>query len=200
LRLIGNVGAKPKKELKLKRKEALKFIEAKLREGFSKQEIYDELSAKIYLKSDLLQYLAMVPDPGKRIKFRAINLILFALLIFVTIVKILTTLVLFARISLWLIPLSFIIPFVSIFFAVEVKKFRGYIYRPLGLLGIASLFQGLSHIGDLGRINPGQVIFEFIVGYLPTILIIVVAFYISAKAFPYYGFLGLKKEKLDIKV
>jgi len=184
----------------LERKEALKFIEAKLREGFSKQEIYKELSTKIYLKSDLLQYLAMVPDPEKRIKFRTINLILFALLIFITILKILTALVFFARISAWLIPLSFIIPFVAIFLAVEVKKFRGYIYRPLGLLGIASLFQSLSHIEDLGRMNPGQLIFEFIVGYLTTILVIVIAFYISAKAFPYYGFLGLKKEKLNIKV
>lgn len=178
----------------MKRKEALKTISEKLKEGQSKQEIYKELSSKVKFKSDLTQYLAMFPSNDDRIKYSALNKTLFSLLIFISISKVIFSALILSRISLFALPFALLVPFLSLYFAYFVWNFWGNMYRPLGMLAIAGLLKSLSNIDQIFSYNWLGVTVE-ISFYIPTILVIILAYYIGIKAFPYYGFWGNLKEK-----
>ena len=66
----------------MNQKEALKIISQKLEKGQSKQEIFNELISKVKFKSDLIKYIAMVPNYEDRIKYKNLNLVLFLILCF----------------------------------------------------------------------------------------------------------------------
>jgi hypothetical protein len=123
----------------MNRKEAVKTIKQRLQEGKSKKEIFAELSSKVKFKSDLLQYIAMVPSHEDRLKYNKINLILFSLLVFVSVVKFIMAFILLYRISIYMLPIALIVPFFNIYFAVMVWNYWGNMYRILGMLGIASI-------------------------------------------------------------
>jgi len=58
--------------------------------------------------------------------------------------------------------------------------------------------QSLSHIEQFSTYSLHQIIID-IVFYIPSLIIIVLAFYIGAKVFPYYGFWGnVKEDKLGL--
>jgi len=67
-------------------------------------------------------------------------------------------------------------------------------YRPLGMIAFAGLLKSLSNVDQVFSYNWLGVTIE-ISFYLPTILVIILAYYIGIKAFPYYGFWGNLKEK-----
>lgn len=67
-------------------------------------------------------------------------------------------------------------------------------YRILGLLGIASLLKRIANLeawGSYATIDWGL---DLILVYIPGILIVILAYYIGIKVFPYYGFWGLLQE------
>ena len=170
-----------------------------LREGYSKNEIYQELFGKIKFRTDLLQLLAMVPSYEDRMEYRKLNLVLFSLLVFVSITKIVTALLISSRISLFVLPLVLFVPFVSALFAVMVWNFRGNVYRILGLLGIASLLKSLSSFESSSTYASYDMILQVLISFIPTIIIIILAYYIGFRVFPYYSFWGfLQEDKLNI--
>lgn len=178
----------------MKRKKALKTISEKLKDGKTKSEIYKELSSKVKFKSDLTQYLAMVPSYENRIKYNGLNKILFSLLIFISLSKIIFSALILSQISLFALPFAFLVPFLSLYFAYFVWNFWGNMYRPLGMLAFAGLLKSLSNIDQIFSYNWLGVTIE-ISFYIPTISVIILAYYIGIKAFPYYGFWGNLKEK-----
>jgi hypothetical protein len=179
----------------MNRKEAMKTIKQKLQEGKSKKEIFDELSSKVKFKSDLLQYIAMVPSHENRLKYNKINLILFSLLVFVSVVKFIIAFILLSRISIYMLPIALIVPFFSIYFAFMVWNFWGNMYRILGMLGISSILIGISKFESFSSYSSMEIILEISLFYLPAFLIIFLAYYIGIKVFPYYSFWGLLKEE-----
>ena len=184
----------------MKRKEALKIISEKLKEGHSKQQIYKELSSKVKFKSDLTQYLAMVPNYDDRIKYKDLNNILFSLLIFISVSKIFFSALILSRISIFALPFAFIVPFLSLYFAFFVWNFYGNMYRPLAMIAIAGLLKSLSNFDRLFSYNWLGISIE-LAFYIPTILVIILAYYIGIKAFPYYGFWGnLKENEMNLAV
>jgi hypothetical protein len=182
----------------MKRKEALKIISEKLKEGKTKPEIYKELSSKVKFKSDLTQYLAMVPSNEDRIKYNTLNKILFFLLIFISLTKIFFAALILGRISLFALPFALLVPFLSLYFAYFVWNFWN-MYRPLGGLAFAGLLKSLSNIDQIFSYNWLGVTIEISFD-IPTILVIILAYYIGVNAFPYYGFWGnLKEKKLNLQ-
>jgi len=183
----------------MKGREALKIIEQMLREGYSKNEIYQELFGKVKFRTDLLQLLAMVPNHEDRLGYKKLNLVLFSLVLFVSIIKIVTALIVISEISFLLLPFVLFVSFVSIFFAVMVWNFRGNIYRFLGLLGIASLLGDLSSLDSLSAYGLYDLFLQILINFIPTIIIIILAYYIGFRVFPHYSFWGfLQEDKLNI--
>lgn len=178
----------------MKKQEALKIISENLKKGQSKQQIYTALSSKVQFKSDLTQYMAMVPGNEDRIKYNGLNTILFSLLVFIAVSKLIIAALILSRISLMAMPLAIFIPFLSLYFAVSVWHFRGNMYRPLGMIGIAGLLNSLSNIDQFFSCNWVDITIEFLFS-IPTVLVIILAYYIGIKAFPYYGFWGNLNEK-----
>jgi len=178
----------------MEKKEALKYISEKLKEGQSKKQIYNALSSKIKFKSDLTHYLAMVPGNEDRIKYNSFNITLFSLLMFISISKLIVAALILSQISLIALPLALLVPFLSFYFAISVWNFRGNRYRPLGMIGIAGLLESLTNIEQLFSYNWVGITIGLSF-YIPTVLVIILAYYIGFKVFPYYGFWGNLKEK-----
>lgn len=185
----------------MKRKEALKEIESEMEAGLSRQEVFNKLSSKVKYRSDLLQYLACVPEPELKKTYKGLNHFLFGILILIGALKTITALVITANISIYLIPLSLFIPFIVFYFAIQIWYFRGNMYRPLFLLGLASLLFGIRDIDKLIVTGTGETIINLFFTFMPTIFVIIVSYYISKKVFPYYTSWGIPKEKeLGIEV
>ena len=178
----------------MKTREALKIIEQRIREGHSKKEVYEELLGKIQFKADLLQLIAMVPDQESRLKYKNLNLCLFSLLVFGAAVKIVAVTGSILSISIFLMPIVLLVPFLNIFFAFMVWNFRGHMYRILGLLGVAGLLKILSNFEAWSSYTTIDWTLELLLNYIPGILIVVFAYYIGFKVFPYYNFWGMLQE------
>jgi len=183
----------------MKQKEALKIISQKLEKGQSKQEIFKELIPKVKYKTDLIKWMAMVPDHEDKVKYRNLNLVLFFLLCFVAISKVVFLLLVLSQVSLLALPFAFLVPIITIWFALSVWNFRGNMYRPLGLIAIADILRSFSSTNQFLTYTPSLVAMNMIFFWIPVILIIVIAFFIAFKVFPYYGFWGnLKEGKLGL--
>jgi hypothetical protein len=170
----------------INRKEVSQIIEARLQENISKKEILNELSEQYFDKKTISTLIASTPDAQTKEKFKPLNSLLIGFLVLTIVLKILIGIALLSSISMVLIPFAFLIPFISVLFAFEVSKFKGYIYNILGLLAIASIFKALGDLGDaktLGLIDISIV--AAIAG---------LSFYLGHKMFPNYGLLGPKKD------
>ncbi len=183
----------------MNRKDALKAIEQRLQEGKSKQEICSELSSKVKYRSDLMQYIAMVPSCEDRLKYKKLNLLLFSLLIVISVLKVLTAIIFFSKMSVYLLPIALIVPFISLYFAVMIWNYRGNMYRILAMLGVAGILNSLSQMKAFNSYSFSEITVEVLLNYLPGFVIIYLAYYIGRKVFPYYNFWGqLKEDRLKL--
>ncbi len=183
----------------MNQKEALKIISQKLGTGQSKQEVFNELLPKIQFKADLIKYLAMVPNYEDKIKYRNLNLLLFLLLCFCAISKFIIALLILSNISLIALPFAFLVPIITIWFAVSVWNFRGNMYRLIGILAFVGVLKRFSNAKQFLTYTPSLIIMDAIFFWIPVMFIIFLAFYIGLKVFPYYGFWGnLKEEKTGL--
>jgi hypothetical protein len=178
----------------MKDKTAIKIIEQKVIEGQPKKEIYRELLGKVKFRSDLIQFLAMVPEKDLRRQYKWHNLVLFYFLIFISISKIIYAASILGSISPYLLLFSLFVPAISVFFAYMVWNFRGNMYRVLGMLGIASLLHSVSDLDELYSYSSTDWAIQSIMVYIPAVLVVVLAYYIGFKVFPYYGFWGSLNE------
>ena len=182
----------------MERNEALQFIDNRLRGGVSKKVIYKELLGLVPDKEDLLSYIGMFPDFSERGKYKKVNLLLFWLLIISAVLQIIYIYLLLTsslksetlgRFIAWFIIYGGVLPFLMIFFAVEVWRFRGYIYRLFAILGIVYLIMQTDAYTDLITWSTFN---------MPFVIAICLSFYIGIKAFPYHSFLkGLNKGQLE---
>ena len=179
----------------MKRGQALKYINDRLMEGTSKAEVLEEIRGDVSFRTDLLSYLAEVPILRLRKKYRKINIILFALLLVITATKFVTGgLVLLnskAEFIPWFIFKGFglfiLAPFVLMYFTVMIFKFRGSAYRQFGNIGIAYLLLSWSS---------SEAFSTWFIWHIPTLLAILLAFYIGKKVFPYFSFWGTLREEI----
>ena len=170
----------------LNAKEINKTIKSELDKGVPRLTILNALSEVYYDKKTIARLIASTPDPLKKSKYQPLNNILLGLLVITIIIKILIGMAVLSTVSLYLIPAAFLFPLISILFAFEVAKFRGYIYKILGILAIAGILKMLSNIGESDMVL-------LLIDVSVSLIIACLAFFIGAKVFPNYGFLGPKK-------
>ena len=171
----------------LNKKEAIKTIQDRIQANTPRQEILNELSELYYDKNTIAALIASIIDPKSKEKYRTLNNLLLGLLVSTIIAKILIGIVLFSSLSPLLIPIAFVLPILTIWFALEVSKFRGYIYKILGILASGGILKSIGYIKETG-----------IFGILDVVLVIaicVLSFYLGNKMFPNYGLFGPKKDK-----
>jgi hypothetical protein len=174
-----------KKELK--KKEALIEITNKLDSGMSREKILEELSTKYYGKDSIAKLIAMTPDNQTKKKYKWLNNVLLGLLGITIILKIIAGIFLLANVSLYAIPFAFLLPIINFLLAVEVSKYRGYIYNILGVLTIAGMLQSIPKYTEFRTFELiDKLIFISITG---------ISLYLAKNMFPNYGFFGPKKDK-----
>jgi hypothetical protein len=117
------------------------------------------------------------------------------MIVLISVIKILLLYEFLVSVSIYILPLMLFVLFISFFFAVMVWNFRGNMYRILGLLGISGLLKGLSSFDSWSSYSATNWAFQLLLGYIPAILIVILAYYIGFKVFPYYGFWGMLQEK-----
>lgn len=182
----------------MRRNEALKVIKQKLDSGMSRKEIVSEFEEKLMAKSMpvLHKYMAAVPDPQIRTKYHKQNMILFCLLIYFSMARVLVCLF-FNEFSAFNLVPSLIYSAVFFYLAMNVWVFRGDLYS---IIAIFSLF---IIIGSIYTLTTDQLFlsekaalkvslylfFEFI----PAIAAVVLSFFIAKKVFPHFDYIGRLK-------
>lgn len=171
----------------LNTKEAIKIIQDRIQDNIPRQEILNELSEEYYDKTTISALIASAIDPRTKEKYKTLNNLLLGLLVLTIIIKILVGIILLSSLSLFLIPIAFVIPILTIWFALEVSKYKGYVYNILGILAIASIFNLTGNIGESGIYGIIDVVVAIAIGGL--------SFYLGNNMFPNYGLFGPKKDK-----
>jgi hypothetical protein len=169
------------------KKELNKLANELIHSGKTKQEAFEELSDQYYESDTIARIIGSIPSQEVKEKFKTINNVLFTLLIISAILKIISAVPLLLDTVTGGIIVILIIPIINIFFAIQVKKMRGEIYLALGLLAAAGIFKTLQSVFEVGPI-----------AFIDTAVIsaiCILAFYIKSKAFPNFGFSGIKKGK-----
>jgi hypothetical protein len=165
------------------RTQTLKKIEKSINEGKSVEAIYQHLLPSCPNPSRLSSWIAMFPTKENREKYKKLNLVLFSLLLFQALLKILSSLTLpFVRDNLlWLL----IVPLMNILFAIEVWKMRRAIYNLVAVLemtGISKLFPASFFTNPPA--NPPWL--SILINILFCLFIAVLSFYTGKKIFPKY--------------
>jgi multidrug efflux pump subunit AcrB len=172
---------------RINRKEVIELIQNKLREGSSRQRIFNELTEEYFNKNSIAGLVASTVDPSVKEQFKISNNLLVGLLGLSAVAKVLFGIALFSSISPVLIPMAILFPFFSVMLALEIYRYNGAVYSVVGLFSIAGILKIFANFNDFG-----------LDGYFDIAIIVVIlflAFYLKEKMFPFYGFLGPKKDK-----
>ena len=170
----------------INRKELIQVIEEKLESKISREEILKELSEQYFDKKTIAMMIASMPNLERKERFKVHNNVLLGLLVFIIFIKLSTGITLLSSVSVYLIPVAFLFPIVTIWLAVEVYHYKGYIYRAIGLLAIASA------LNTLANLNTAEFLSQ--IGIISSLTIAAYSFYIGYNLFPNYGMFGPKKD------
>tara|TARA_B100000767_G_C19509362_1_gene427672 strand:- start:74 stop:625 length:552 start_codon:yes stop_codon:yes gene_type:complete len=168
-------------------KELNKLANQLINSGKSKKDVFNELSEQYYESDTIAKIIGSIANQETKKKFKAINNTLFFLLILSAILKVASVMPLLTDTISGGIIVMLLVPLINIFFAIQVKKMRGEIYLALGLLAAAGIFKSLQSVFEVGAIA--------LIDTLIITGICIITFYIKAKAFPNFGFSGIKKGK-----
>ncbi|MGC1455563.1 MAG: hypothetical protein WA946_10300 [Nitrospirota bacterium] len=180
----------------MERKEALNYITAKIKEGQTKNSVYKELLPKVPFKSDLLSYMAEIPDLEAMKQVKTLNVALLAALVILIILHSIEAVLIFQNAESIHIPwlvlggwFYFILPLVLFFVVFQILKYRRTGYATFFLYAILMLAQITRDHGSL--ITWGYL-------YIPWIVSIVLTVLVLKKAFPYHRFFKrLDQNKLE---
>lgn len=170
----------------MERGEALQQIEGGLAEGKSRRELFDDLSPNVKFKSDLIEWIAAVPHPEAKARYSKINSTLFALLVFITVLKFISALLWFGKVPLMTIIVANLGCILSAYFAFLVWTYRGKFYRAIGILAFVNVLKSFD--ADLGTIG-------ILLNVIPLVLSALLSFYLAQNLFPYYEHFGSVDEK-----
>ena len=171
----------------INKKEVNKSIQEKVNQGISRTEILNELSEIYFDKKTLSLLIAAIPDPTRKEKYKLLNNVLLGLLLVTIFSKIIVGFSLLAQVSIGLTPFAILMPIINIYFALEVSKYKGYIYNILGLLTIAGILNTMTQLNESGLYGIADLIFGLLIAGL--------AFYLGNILFPNYGLRGTKKNR-----
>jgi hypothetical protein len=170
----------------LDRKEAQKLIAHSRVSGKSDQEIYNDLSQQYFDRKSVALLITGTVTTENKNKYKVYNNILLGLLGLVVLSRILLVFSLTIQTGqLWTLLLLFIAPLFAAYFAYEISKYSGPIYRLCGIMTIVGFMQTISKSEGGTDILINLVFAGAIAG---------LSFYLDSKMFPHYS---PKKLKTD---
>src|SRR5690606_34496427 len=129
----------------LDRKAAHKSILEGREHGKTDQEIYNELSLKYYDKKSLALLITGTATTENKQKYRVYNNILLGLLGLAILLRLLLVFSLTIQTGKgWTLLLVFIVPLFAAYFAYEIARYKGPIYRFCGMMTIIGFLQTIG--------------------------------------------------------
>lgn len=173
----------------LNKKETRKQIISKREEGFSDQEIYNEIAPNYYDKKSVALLIMSTVKKENIKKYNTYNEILRILIAITIIVKIFTVISLALSSDMLLaMLLVFIVPIFNLYFLYVVSTYSAALYKSCGILAIASIFQSFGHMENL---NP----LDFVTTLILLGGIAGLFFYLFGKLIPDYDLTKFQKDK-----
>ncbi len=181
------------------RRELLSTIKSRINAGEARQSIFNDLSTKYVERDWLASFIAGVPNPEDFQKIKKENTFIFLSLCIYAAVHILSNIVNLSPMIaenkklVFILPMTLFWPFITIWCAVQVRRYHGAWYRVAGIFSIIIILNNVrallekSEDFDFSLIIPGIVILMLAATSF-------VAFKIGKTYFPHFGFWGLKKE------
>lgn len=163
----------------INRKEVFAFTNAELAAGRSKQSIFEELSQKYFDSKRLATYIASVPNPELRERYKTANSILFVLLVIAAVGKIFLLASLLSVVSVYTVVFAVPLSFVTLWLAAEVRKMRGYIYRILVLLPLVEIGRSIEALVEQPWWGVGHIVLLLSIAGL--------SWFLSRRLFPTMG-------------
>lgn len=168
------------------KKEMVKLITEGIENGETKNEVFDRLSSEYHDSTLIAKFIAFFPDKELKEKYKQWNQVLFILLVITSLLKVVGVLPLLLELPALGVLLLLVVPILNIWYAIELRKTRAYIYPSLGLLAIAAIFKSLREVDETGVWG---VIDMVLLGILSGL-----SFFIGKKMFPNFRFYGPKKD------
>lgn len=188
----------------MNRKKALKYIENKIVAGETREQIFNSLSSKISIKSDIVQYMTDIPLLSQNIKYKYLNYTLIAILVVVLAEKLLVVVKLLNLLKTntnEMIPgillggwFHFIQPLLIIYLLVGIIKVRGQFYKFIIFLGGLEIMNLLLQIPDLELNQRTAVALAVLV--IPIVCSVIISAIIWAKLFPFMNWKATTMEKI----
>ena len=170
--------------------EIVVLVESKLLEGVTREDIFRELGGT----DDVARVIASTPDFQLRQKYAKLNWILVAIVTYLGLLKFVLYLPEFinTHFSLYFLPVLLMIPSAAIYFALQIRKFRGGCYGISGLLLVAVIVKNIRTLDSLMIDVKSFMIWLVIL--IPLIAGCIIAFFLKMKLCPYLGWLGAKTD------
>jgi hypothetical protein len=170
----------------LDRKAAKIFIVDSRDNGKTDQEIYNELSQQYYDKKSLALLITGTVTTENKNNYKVYNNILLGLLVLAILLRILLVFSLTIQTGqLWTLLLVFIVPLFAAYFAYEIARYNGPIYRFCGIMTIAGFLQ------TIGKSEGGT---DILINLVFAGAIAGLSFYLDSKMFPNFSPKNLKKD------
>jgi len=170
----------------LDNKAARKFIVEARENGKTDQEIYNELSQQYYDKKHIALLITGTVTKENKNKYKVYNNILLILLGLAILSRIIYVLGMTVQTGQPLILLLvFIVPIFTAYFAYEIARYNGQIYRICGIMAIVGFLQSF-------KVSEGIV--EFAINLFFAAAVAGLSFYLESNMFPHYGNKNLIKD------
>lgn len=173
----------------LKPEELYRLIDAGLREGKSRGDIYHELGAT----DDIAKLVASTPDLTDRKSYQNLNNILIGITICFGVMNLVSSFIGLIQLKApWFIfPLILFAPVIAFWLAKQIRNFRGPFYLVVGFFGFAVFIKGIPTEAE--EFQQISLIFWSIF-YLPLLFGAGLAFFLRKKLFPFLGIMDAKTD------
>lgn len=166
------------------------IVESRLKEGATREEILREVGGT----DDAARVIASTPDFKLRQKYAKLNWTLVVIIAYFALLKLVTSVSAFVHeeVPFFFLPTVLFAPGVAIYFAVQIRKFRGGFYLISGLLSISVV---LNHGRSLDSVMTGyNQVLVWLSFYGPMIVGAFIAFFLKMKLCPHLGYMGAKTD------
>lgn len=165
-------------------------MESRLLEGVTREEVFRELGGT----DDIARVIASVPDFQLRQKYAKLNWALVGIISYFALLKLTDSVSVFidSKVPFYFFPMLLFAPGIAIYFAIQVKKFRGGFYLITGFLLIAVTINS-SRTFDSLMINAKSICLWLAI-YFPLVVGCIIAFFLKKKFCPHLGYMGAKTD------
>jgi len=168
----------------MKNNEMYSRIDAGLREGKSKADIYRDLGGT----DDIATAVAATPYLVDQQKYAKLNWMLVAIVVYFAVIKLVVSSINLIQLNMpvYSLPIMIFTPASAIWIAIQLRKFRGVFYLITGLMGLAVVINGISPESMTSLLWSTL--------HMPLVGGVFLAFYLKKRLCPYLGYMGAKTD------